>query len=46
MLEMVASLFDSEHVMTKRAVNVCSQIRRMRGDLPRTVAEASIHLLK
>ncbi len=46
MLEMVLSVCDSEHHLTKRAVNVCSQLRRMRGDLDRSVSQAAIHRIK
>lgn len=46
MLEMVLSVCDSEHQLTKRAVGVCRQLRRMRGDLDRSVSQAAIHRIK
>ncbi|MFL6447251.1 MAG: hypothetical protein ACJ746_06125 [Bryobacteraceae bacterium] len=46
MLEMVLSVWESEHPVTKRAVDVCHQLRRMRGDLDRSVSEAAIHRIK
>jgi hypothetical protein len=46
MLEMVLSVCDSEHQLTKRAVDVCNQLRRMRGDLDRSVSQAAIHRIK
>ena len=46
MLEMVLSVCDSDDPLTKCAVNVCRQLRRMRGDLDRSVSEAAIHRIK
>lgn len=46
MLDMVLSVCDSEHHLTKRAVNVCRQLRRMRGDLDRSVSQSAIHRIK
>ena len=46
MLETVLSVCDSEHQLTKRAVNVCRQLRRMRGDLGRGLLQTGIHRIK
>jgi hypothetical protein len=46
MLETVLSVCDAEHQITKRAVDVCHLLRRMRGELDRSVSEAAIHRVK
>jgi hypothetical protein len=46
MLAMVLSVCESEHPLTKRAVDVCRQLRRMRGDLDRNVTRSAIHRVK
>ena len=46
MLQIVLSVCDSEHELTKRAVNVRRQLRRMRRDLDRSVSETAIHRIK
>lgn len=46
MLQIVLSVCDSEHELTKRAVNVRRQLRRMRRDLDRGLSETAIHRIK
>ena len=46
MLQVVLSVCDSEHELTKRAVYVRRQLRRMRRDLDRSVSETAIHRIK
>lgn len=46
MLEIILSVCEAEHRLTKRAVDVCQQLRRMRGELDRSVSEAAIHRVK
>jgi hypothetical protein len=46
MLELVLSVCDAEHELTKRAVYVRRQLRRMRREMDRNVSETAIHRIK
>jgi hypothetical protein len=46
MLHVVLSACGAEHELTRRAVNVRRQLRRMRRDLDRCVSETAIHRIK
>jgi hypothetical protein len=46
MLQLVLSVCDAEHELTKRAVYVRRQLRRMRREMDRSVSETAIHRIK
>lgn len=46
MLQVLLSVCDAEHELTKRTVIVRRQLRRMRRDLDRSLSETAIHRIK
>jgi hypothetical protein len=46
MLQLVLAVCDAEHELTKRAVYVRRQLRRMRRELDRGLSETAIHRIK